>query len=102
MPVDRVAGVDLPELQDRAVPVEQVRHPGGEGAALTRVDKDAELVGEPPLGVGDERVGEPFPFAEFGVALRRVDARAEDLDAGFAKLLVEFLEAPSLTRSTAG
>jgi hypothetical protein len=99
MRVDRVAGVDLPQLQDRAVTVEQVRHTGGEGAAFTVVDQNAEFVGEPLVWIGDERVSKPFLFAEFGVSLRRVHTRADDLDAGFAKLLMELVEAPGLTRS---
>ena len=102
MRVDRVAGVDLPELQDRAVTVEQVRHPGGEGAAFPAVDQNAEFAGELLAWIGDERVRKPFLLTEFGVELRRVHARAEDLDAGFAKLLVELVETPGLARSAAG
>jgi hypothetical protein len=102
MHVDRVAGVDLPELQDRPVDVEQVRDAGGEEAAFTAIDEDAELLGEPLLRIGGERVREPFPLAELGVALRGVDTRADDLDAGFAKLSVELVEAPGLARSAAG
>lgn len=63
------------------------------------VDQNAEFAREPLVWIGNERVSKPFLLAELGVALRRVHARADDLDAGFAKLIMELVEAPGLTRS---
>ena len=103
MGVDGITRSDLPESQDEAVWLEQVRHACRDRAEVSpEVFEDAEPSRELTRGVGDERERELLSRAELRVELGCVDARAEDLDAGFAELVVEFLEAPGLASSSAG
>src|SRR5262245_39851806 len=93
--------LDLPGLPDRAVGIEEERDPARDLAPLLGLPDDPELGNQPPRGIGQELEAQPLLGAELRVQLLRVDARAENLDAGFAKLREELVEAPHFARSAA-